>query len=245
MHERRALDVLGLRGPAGPEDVKRAYRRLARDLHPDTGGDVERFRDVQAAFEAIRHGTDAVVAGPPPQERAAAVDQRWWEAPGAWHEEPVDDALDVHVEVPDGGAVAADPALLAALVLDDARPARLVSRAPSSRLHRFVRMLDPTLLCTLEVGTATDGPRPGHDLVLRLRAPGGRGRRVAGERSLPSGWVRSRGSDVVVLERRLRPSHAARDSAVRAARAAEQLCEALDWPLEQWFLLADDHDGNR
>lgn len=245
MDDRRALEVLGLSGPASPADVKAAYRRLARELHPDAGGDVDAFREVQAAYEVVRDGTEQVRGGPAPQTHAASVERRWWESPGAWHEGPAPADLEVGAPLPEARVAPADPAMLATLVLDDRRPARLVSRSPSSRLHRFVGMIDPTLLCTLEVGTAVDGPRPGHDLVLRLRAPGGRGRRVAGERSLPAGWVRSRGSDVVTLERRLRPSREARDSAVRAARAAEELCDALDWPLKQWFLIADDHDGKR
>lgn len=238
MDAREALGVLGLRGPAGAEEVKRAYRRLARDLHPDAGGDVERFRIVQAAYDALRDGTDAVAGGPAPQARNASVDRRWWDGPSAWHEESVDRAgIDLDTPVPDGRVVAASVDLLARLVVSDDAPARLVSRGPGSRLHRFVAMLDPDLLSTLEVVLASDGRRPGHDVVVRLRAPGGRARRRLADTTLPPGWVRSRGSDVVVAERRLRPSRDPADTAVRVARAAAETCEALDWPLEQWFLL--------
>jgi len=37
------LRALGLTWPCTETDVKRAYRRLAKELHPDRGGDVRRF----------------------------------------------------------------------------------------------------------------------------------------------------------------------------------------------------------
>ncbi len=48
----RCLRVLGLRMPCTEADVKRAYRRLAEELHPDRGGDAKRFLIVQRNFEA-------------------------------------------------------------------------------------------------------------------------------------------------------------------------------------------------
>ncbi len=51
-------DVLGVDRSATAEDIKRAYRRLARELHPDAnGGDPEaerRFKEVTAAYEVLR-----------------------------------------------------------------------------------------------------------------------------------------------------------------------------------------------
>jgi molecular chaperone DnaJ len=50
--------LLGVAPQASDEDIKRAYRRMARELHPDrTGGDAAaeaRFKDVTRAYEVLR-----------------------------------------------------------------------------------------------------------------------------------------------------------------------------------------------
>src|SRR4051812_36820592 len=48
--------VLGLPRGASDNEIKRAYRRLARDLHPDVNPDPEakeRFQEVTRAYEAL------------------------------------------------------------------------------------------------------------------------------------------------------------------------------------------------
>src|SRR5215217_7323052 len=48
--------VLGLPRTASDNEIKRAYRRLARDLHPDVNPDPEakeRFQEVTRAYEAL------------------------------------------------------------------------------------------------------------------------------------------------------------------------------------------------
>ena len=48
--------ILGIDTDAGPDEIKRAYRRLARELHPDVNPDAaaqERFREVSAAYEVL------------------------------------------------------------------------------------------------------------------------------------------------------------------------------------------------
>ncbi|MBC7761294.1 MAG: DnaJ domain-containing protein [Candidatus Saccharibacteria bacterium] len=44
-------EVLGVSSTATQDDLRRAYRRLVRETHPDTGGDAERFTSVQVAGE--------------------------------------------------------------------------------------------------------------------------------------------------------------------------------------------------
>ena len=48
--------VLGVARDATPEEIKRAYRKLARELHPDVNPDPEtqdRFKGVTAAYEIL------------------------------------------------------------------------------------------------------------------------------------------------------------------------------------------------
>ncbi|HEY7817504.1 MAG TPA: DnaJ domain-containing protein [Vicinamibacteria bacterium] len=77
-------EVLGVAPGASEREIKAAYRRLAREFHPDSGhpGDVTRFRDVQEAYETL---SDA--------ERRHVYDRAWNpEVPVSWtggFEEPL------------------------------------------------------------------------------------------------------------------------------------------------------------
>lgn len=47
-------EALGIKRDATPEEIKRAYRRLARQLHPDVNpGEEERFKQISAAYEVL------------------------------------------------------------------------------------------------------------------------------------------------------------------------------------------------
>jgi len=46
-------EVLGVPASASEDDLRRAYRRLLRETHPDVGGDAQRFIAVQVAWERI------------------------------------------------------------------------------------------------------------------------------------------------------------------------------------------------
>ena len=46
--------ILGITSQASPRDVKTAYRRLAKELHPDRyGGSARPFLDIQEAYSVF------------------------------------------------------------------------------------------------------------------------------------------------------------------------------------------------
>ncbi len=51
--------VLGLRPGAGPRELKRAYRTLMRQHHPDHGGDVAEAKRIIAAYAALTRARTA------------------------------------------------------------------------------------------------------------------------------------------------------------------------------------------
>ncbi|MBI5231900.1 MAG: molecular chaperone DnaJ [Coriobacteriales bacterium] len=46
-------DVLGVKKDATVDEIKKAFRRLARKHHPDAGGDEERFKEINEAYEVL------------------------------------------------------------------------------------------------------------------------------------------------------------------------------------------------
>jgi molecular chaperone DnaJ len=46
-------DTLGVAKNASAEELKKAYRKLAREHHPDQGGDETRFKEIQGAYDVL------------------------------------------------------------------------------------------------------------------------------------------------------------------------------------------------
>jgi DnaJ-class molecular chaperone len=68
-------EILGVSRDASADDVKKAYRRLARQLHPDVNPDPEtqeRFKDVTRAYEVLSDPQKRAAYDPRPQGRHGA-----------------------------------------------------------------------------------------------------------------------------------------------------------------------------
>ena len=98
-------EVLGVSSTASQDDLRRAYRRLMRETHPDTGGDAARFNALQVAWVRVGDPDDRAVydrGRPPsrgddtpfswaPQSRPKQADTRprarSYGHPGGWRRE--------------------------------------------------------------------------------------------------------------------------------------------------------------
>jgi DnaJ-class molecular chaperone len=47
-------ETLKVQENASSDDIKKAYRKLASQHHPDKGGDTKEFQKIQEAYEAIK-----------------------------------------------------------------------------------------------------------------------------------------------------------------------------------------------
>ena len=46
--------ILGLRYGATPEEIKKAFRKLAHIHHPDKGGNEEKFKEINEAYQYLQ-----------------------------------------------------------------------------------------------------------------------------------------------------------------------------------------------
>lgn len=77
MPQKDPYEILGVSRTATPDEIKRAYRRLAKEFHPDRNKDKKdserKFKEVQAAYEVVgdperRAQFDRFGAGGPPPD---------------------------------------------------------------------------------------------------------------------------------------------------------------------------------
>ena len=54
MTKRDYYEVLGVSKSASVDELKKAYRRLAVEHHPDRGGSEEKFKEVSEAYEVLK-----------------------------------------------------------------------------------------------------------------------------------------------------------------------------------------------
>ena len=241
-----ALTVLALPADADDDAVKRAYRRLARELHPDAGGDVEAFRDLQLAYERLvelpagpRERRSAPRARPSRRTRAGDAPTR------LWSEHPTDvAAIDWEGRVDGSGLVATDVDVVARSLVrpgpGPVRPFTARSRGPASLLNRWLHLLAEDLTATLQIRPARTRGRVGHDVEVWIRVWARGARRRVDAATLPDDWVRQRGSSSTTLIRTITPSPDRRVTAARSARIVEEGLATAGWPLGSWYAPADE-----
>jgi curved DNA-binding protein CbpA len=219
MDRRHALTLLGLDGAVDAVLLKQRYRALARDLHPDRGGDPVAFVDLTAAYELLRDELD----DERPAQRPAVARGR-----PSRSADPSDGAASL-----DRVQLGPDAQALAARVTA-AGACRYVSRAPGSPFNRLAGSLalgaPSSLTVVVRDRPARDAPgTTSVELVGRGRAA----RRALAQLDLAAvgavRWSRQRGDAVTVLGADL--GHVV---AHRAAAAVTGLLDALDWPLREW-----------
>ena len=60
--------TLGIDQSASPDDIKRAYRKLASQHHPDKGGDVQNFQEIEEAYRVLSDPQKRSEYDNPPQQ---------------------------------------------------------------------------------------------------------------------------------------------------------------------------------
>jgi DnaJ-class molecular chaperone len=90
-----AYELLGIDRAAGLDEIKQAYRRLAKGLHPDVNaGDsdaAERFKAVTAAYNLLADAKKRVEYDRTQRQRDPKAAPEDWEKGGAWFDFEIDE----------------------------------------------------------------------------------------------------------------------------------------------------------
>ena len=226
--------MLQLPTTAPPDDVKRAYRRLAREHHPDLGGDPDLFQHLQRAYERLAAEADGppvptVSRGTPSRPPVPFIDET----------QGVDlSTVDWAVTVP-VGEVRLDRDRLAGWLADgdhgSVRALVAASRSPGSRLNRVAHMLAPEITSRLRIEETTDD-RGLPVVEIWITGTNRRARRALDTVSLDGRWIRTRRTSSTELRAILAPSTERRATAVRVSDRLISMLDLLRWPLASWTL---------
>lgn len=221
--------MLQLPGTADGDDVKRAYRRLAREHHPDLGGDSATFHRLRQAYERLVDADDdgpSIVPGRPSRPHAGYADPThadlgsidWNADPGTGERRLDRDEVAVWLAGAAPGPV---------------RPLVATSRAPGSRTNRLARVLADDLTAQLRITGATNDR--GHEVVVvEVRGGTRKVRKALDAARLEGVWQRTRSSSTTGLRAELTPSDDRRATAVRVVDRLESLLDRIGWPLAAW-----------
>lgn len=248
-----ARQLLGVSADADAREIRRAYRRLARQHHPDAGGDPSAFHELQQAVELML--SRPKLAPPPaspstsratrPSTARPVAETAWGESTTPrWHAEACDlSRVDWTLTIPDAPhpcdtdsvAVAAARVLNGAVV----HPVSAVSRKPGALLNRVSHWVSNDLLARWTIEPARDRGIRGHDVEIRFDFPAGRTRKRADAVRFPQGWTRLRRPDATVVSLVMPPSRDRRATALRAVDHLEAALVALEWPLTDWYRIPE------
>jgi hypothetical protein len=245
MEQQDALDVLGLDPDVDIATLKRRFRALAHDHHPDRGGDAARFAAINDAYrrltstETVPNVPPAVAKGRPSRTSTPNDGLSRQVRTGLTADALTGPSGSALGDAPVDGRRLLTPLLFAGLVLHIGvgQHLVLVSRAPNAWSNRFASVLSEDAISTLRCSLTPSG----HGLTFELRARARSARRslatVTGDAvAMPTAWRRQRSDAVTTISSTLPLATSSPATAISATERVLDLLEALDWPLAQWRL---------